>query len=63
MWTAVLLICMNEGLCQGQLDPIVHPTEEMCQMSVETGAAYFHNLGWKVTDFRCIQWDDDKEDT
>lgn len=63
MWSAVLLICLNEGLCQAQIDPILRPTEELCQMSVEVGAAHFYKQGWKITDFRCIQWDEDKENT
>lgn len=63
MWSAVLLICLSEGFCQGQMDPVIHPTEELCQMSVEVGAAHFYNQGWIITDFRCIEWGDKDEET
>jgi hypothetical protein len=61
MWSAVLLLCMSEGLCQAQIDPIVRPTKDLCEMSVQIGAEHFYKQGWKISDFRCIQWDKEED--
>lgn len=62
MWSAILLVCLSEGLCQASIDPRVHPTEEMCHLSVQVGAKHFYEQGWVVADFRCINWRDKDEE-
>lgn len=63
MWSAILLVCLNEGLCQASIDPRIHPTEEMCHLSVQAGAQHFFKQGWVIADFKCLQWDAKKDKT